>query len=244
MVGRRRRPGHRRNCRADFGVAVAAMRKENSTGLAGLRRGRQGVQGRLVARPGPGDHEHDGFNPALPAARLSMHISRRLRRALRPDARPAGLSADLGRGGRPGEGAGPGRPRPVVRGRSSVWQPDRPLESLWLVVSSRSTARLLQADQVAGAGDGDQLHVRIWTTMESAPSRPTSWSSGPRSTRVGTSILSRSGQKSGRLVSASSPPIQPAGGLVPISRLASRTASARREVSRPTSWSTSRLISS
>jgi hypothetical protein len=42
MVWRRRRPGHRRNCRADFGVAVAAMREENSTGLAGLRRGRPG----------------------------------------------------------------------------------------------------------------------------------------------------------------------------------------------------------
>ena len=44
--------------------------------------------------------------------------------------------------------------------------------------------------------------------------------------------------------SASRPPIQPAGGSAPISRLASRTASARRDVSRPTSWSTRRLISS
>src|ERR671921_2495412 len=70
----------------------------------------------------------------------------------------------------------------------------------------------------------------IWTTMASAVSLGTSSSAAPRTTRVGTSILSRSGPKSGRLVNASSPPIQPAGGLAPISCLASFTASARRDV--------------
>ena len=90
------------------------------------------------------------------------------------------------------------------------------------------------------------MHIsrRLSFGVASLAARPTSWSSAPRSTGVGASVLSGSGPKSGRLVSASSRPIQPAGGSVPISRLASRTASARRDVSRPTSWSTRRLISS
>jgi hypothetical protein len=38
-------------------------------------------------------------------------------------------------GGRPGKPPGPGRRRPVVRGRSPAWQPNRPPESRWLVVA-------------------------------------------------------------------------------------------------------------
>ena len=199
LVGRRRRPGHCRNYRADSGVAVAAMREENSTDLAGLRRDRPG-------RPGPSRRPARAWRPRTrwiqprPAGCETLHAH--LPAAApgpAPDARPAGLSADRGWGGRPGKGAGP-RPPAACRSGSPAWQPDRP----------------------------------------AGPRRPAApgWAQGGRVDLVGVGAEVRPvGQRlppadsAGGRVGAHQPPGQPY-------RLGPR------DVSRPTSWSTRRLISS
>lgn len=158
MAGCRRRPGRRWNSRDDFGAAAAALRQGNSTGVAG------GVQGRLSVRLAARFHDGNGVagEDLVQAARVVLVLWRL----------PAcSFSSWL---------ALPGRCRrclepPRVTSSSSGWTGGE------IRSSSRSTARLAASGcsrvtrwpasaMVTSSTSG------IWTTMASAVSPRTSWS--------------------------------------------------------------------
>ena len=157
MAGCRRRPGRRRNSRDDFGAAAAALRQGNSTGVAG------GVQGRLSVRLAARFHDGNGVagEDLVQAARVGLVLWRL----------PAcSFSSWL---------ALPGRCRrclePPRVTSSSGWTGGE------IRSSSRSTARLAASGcsrvtrwpasaMVTSSTSG------IWTTMASAVSPRTSWS--------------------------------------------------------------------